>query len=212
MADRHRVDGELTADTPAPGLTVCQPRRGYRWGVEVYALASFALDAPVGTAVDLGTGSGIVALLLAHQGVRVTAVERDPRWLAVARDNSVGWPVDVVEGDVRTWTGSAVDVVVCNPPWFDPAAGPVSGDSWKAASRTALAGTPEDFVRAGLRVSRRICVVGPRVVDLRDTHVARLARLGRLFLYEVRPGPGETRTEALGDVYVRWRSGGPPPP
>ena len=188
-------------------MAVCQPRRGYRWGVEVYLLADFALgDGPVGTAVDLGTGSGIVALLLATRGVVVTAVERSRAWLPLARENLAGHAVTLVEADVRAWQGAPVDVVVTNPPWFDPEAGPSSPDRWKAESRTALFGTPEDFVRAGLRHAGRVCVVGPRPVVVPGAHLARTARSGRLVLSEVRPGEGDTREEEveLAAVYGRF--------
>ena len=85
MAHRHRrVDADLTRETPAPGVVVWQPRRGYRYGVEVYALAHFALNEPIATAIDLGCGSGVVGLLLASQGVRVRAFDREPRWVELA--------------------------------------------------------------------------------------------------------------------------------
>ncbi len=207
MADRHRDDRTLTTDFPVPGVAIRQPRRGYRWGVEVYLLADFALgDGAVRTAVDLGTGSGIVALLLATRGVAVTAVERSPSWVPLARENVAGHDVTVVEADVREWQSPAVEVVVANPPWFDPATGPVSPDRWKAESRTALFGSPEDFVRAGLRHAGRVCVVGPRPVVVPGAFLARVARSGRLVLSEVRPGEGSTREEGvdLAAVYGRF--------
>ena len=54
-----------TREAPAEGLVCWQPKVGYRYGVEAYALASFAVGPGVGegmTALDLGAGSGIVAL------------------------------------------------------------------------------------------------------------------------------------------------------
>lgn len=205
MADRHRHDDALTVDTPAPGLVLRQPRRGHRWGVEAYLLVDFALrGGDVRGALDFGTGSGILAALLAVAGVRVTAIERLPEWAGLARANLGPLAVPVVEADVRVWSGPRVDVVVTNPPWFDPAAGPVSPDPWKAASRTALAGTPEDFVAAGLRHADRVCVVGPRAVGVPGAHLARVARTGRLVLSEVRPGEGQTAEEEV-DVAGAYR-------
>lgn len=220
---------DLTRETPAPGLQVWQPRRGYRFGVEVYALADFALSgAPVHRAVDLGSGSGIIALLLGATGVHVTAVERDPRWLTLLHRNVAGSvvaaagslaagaplrppPVEVVEADVRTWTGGPYDVAVANPPWFDPTHGPVSPDPWRATSRTATHGTPEDFVAAGLRAAPRICMVGPRVPTLSaGIVVTRAARLGRLYLYELARSPSADPVPAppwdLDAAYARWRA------
>ncbi len=154
----------LTREVPAPGVVVWQPKRGYRYGVEVYALAAFALTGGAArSAIDLGCGSGVVGLLLASRGVRVTSVEREPRWVAVARRNAEEseFPVDVVEADVRTWSGPRADLVVTNPPWF-PANEPVSPDPWRAASRAMLHGDVRAFVEAGLRHAPRVCVVTRR--------------------------------------------------
>ncbi len=80
--------------------------------------------------VDLGTGSGAIALSLAHEhpGARVTAVERDPEaieWTrvnAAARAAAGDRPVEVLAGDMtdpRLLTGleGRVDLVVSNPPY-----------------------------------------------------------------------------------------------
>lgn len=191
----------LTRETPAPGLVVWQPKRGYRFGVEVYALAAFALaGGPARTALDFGCGSGVVGLLLAWRGLSVRAVEREPRWVAVARRNAAesGLAVQVEEADVRTWTGPPADVVVTNPPWF-PAGEPVSPDPWRAVSRSMLHGNVGDFVAAGLRHAPRVCLV-TRVERERDVRgwVARRARLGSDVVFlEIRPGEGDTIEETL---------------
>lgn len=212
--------GDLSEETPAPGLRVLQPRRGYRWGVEVYALAGFALGAggpaafPVSRAIELGSGSGVVSLLLASRGVAVRGWERDPAWVALARESArrstVRGSVRFTVRDVRAPTRARpADVVVANPPWFSPDAGPISPDDRKAASRTMLHGTVQDFVEAGLRLAPRVCVVTrpERVAELklRGAYVARLASLpsGAVLLAEVRQGEGETVGETL-DVPVAY--------
>ncbi len=194
--------GDLTRETPAPGLVVWQPKRGYRFGVEVYALAAFALaGGPATTAVDLGCGSGVIGLLLASRGLRVTAVDREPRWIAVARRNVAesNVAVEVIEADVRSWAGPRVDVVVTNPPWFPPDE-PVSPDPWRAASRSMLHGDVRAFVTAGLRLAPRVCVVTrrERERDLAGLHLARRARLGGdVVLLELREGEGALVDEPL---------------
>ncbi|MDP2310467.1 MAG: methyltransferase [Pseudomonadota bacterium] len=192
----------LTRDLPAPGVIVWQPKRGYRYGVEVYALAAFALGGgPVATAIDLGCGSGVVGLLLASRGVRVTSVDREPRWVALARRNAgeSDFPVDVIEADVRTWSGPRADLVVTNPPWF-PANEPVSPDPWRAASRAMLHGDVRAFVEAGLRHAPRVCVVTrrERERDLVGLPLARRSRLGgEVVLIEVAEGRGPLVEEPL---------------
>ena len=71
-------------------------------------------------AFDIGTGTGVIAAVLARRGfARVVATDRDPRALACARDNiarlKLGAKVEVVEADLFP-PGRAL-LAVCNPPW-----------------------------------------------------------------------------------------------
>jgi release factor glutamine methyltransferase len=109
-----------------PGVFVPRP--------ETELIAGWVLDRIAGlaapTVVDLGTGSGAIALSVAneHPGARVVAVERDPGAIEWTRHNAAtraaagDTPVEVLSGDMtdagllREWDGS-VDVVVSNPPY-----------------------------------------------------------------------------------------------
>jgi len=71
-------------------------------------------------AFDIGTGTGVLAALLARRGVqRVVATDCDPRALACARDNlarlNLAAVVDVVQADL--FPPGQAPLVVCNPPW-----------------------------------------------------------------------------------------------
>ncbi|MEK6596740.1 MAG: peptide chain release factor N(5)-glutamine methyltransferase [Gemmatimonadota bacterium] len=94
---------------------------------ETEGLIDLALDlAPTGHALDLGTGSGCIALSLAQEGTwaSVTGVDRSPEALALARENGrrTGLTVRWVEG---VWCqpvqGQQFDVVVSNPPYLTTA-------------------------------------------------------------------------------------------
>jgi methylase of polypeptide subunit release factors len=72
-------------------------------------------------AFDIGTGTGVIAALLAKRGVeRVVATDCDPRALACARENierlGLRERVDVVETDL--FPAGRAPLVVCNPPWL----------------------------------------------------------------------------------------------
>jgi SAM-dependent methyltransferase len=72
-------------------------------------------------AFDIGTGTGVLAAVLAHRGVKhVVATDQDPRALACARENitrlGVAAQVEVVQADLFP-TGKA-PLIVCNPPWI----------------------------------------------------------------------------------------------
>ncbi|MCC3778771.1 class I SAM-dependent methyltransferase [Streptomyces sp. UNOB3_S3] len=147
------------------------------------------------TAFDLGTGTGVLAAVLAHRGVeRVVATDISPRALACARENArrlgLAGRVDVMDAPGLFPDGRA-DVVVCNPPWlpgrpasaveqgvYDPGGGMLHAFLDGLASRLAPGGEGwlvlSDLAeRLGLRTRgellARIGGAGLRVVDRTGT-------------------------------------------
>jgi len=75
----------------------------------------------VNVAFDIGTGTGVLALVLAKRGIaKVVATDSDPRALACARENATRFGfadrIEVVEADL--WPAGRADLIVCNPPWL----------------------------------------------------------------------------------------------
>ncbi|NHZ88955.1 methyltransferase [Massilia sp. CCM 8733] len=100
-----------------PHYGVFSPIRG-----EYVALVA---DAPLppacALAFDIGTGTGVLAALLAQRGVgRVVATDMDARALSCARENlqrlGLAGTVDVVQADL--FPEGRANLVVCNPPWL----------------------------------------------------------------------------------------------
>ena len=72
-------------------------------------------------AFDIGTGTGVLAAVLARRGVaRIVATDQDPRALACARENvaqlRLAGRVEVAEADL--FPEGRAPLVVCNPPWI----------------------------------------------------------------------------------------------
>jgi tRNA1(Val) A37 N6-methylase TrmN6 len=135
------------------------PVVGYRHSLDPFLLASFVQVKPSDRrVVDLGTGSGIIALLLALRcaDITVTGVELQESLADLARQNVTLNDLDaklvILNKDIRKaaeWAfPQTVDLVVSNPPYRGAGTGYSSPDPGRAAARHELAGGLEDFVAA----------------------------------------------------------------
>ncbi|MFI9632467.1 methyltransferase [Nocardia sp. NPDC051929] len=99
-----------------PHYGVFSPVRGEY--IDLVAVAP--LPARTETAFDLGTGTGVLAAVLARRGcTRITATDKSSRALTCARANldRLGLSSVAVQGPALFPDGEA-DLVVCNPPWL----------------------------------------------------------------------------------------------
>lgn len=84
------------------------------------------LDAPLpavhDVAYDIGTGTGLLAIILAQRGVRqVIATDLNPRALACASENFTRLKLDNVklqQADLYPTDTPLANLIVCNPPWL----------------------------------------------------------------------------------------------
>ncbi|WUH99414.1 class I SAM-dependent methyltransferase [Spirillospora sp. NBC_00431] len=120
-AHEWRVKGvpipALANDRIHPHYGVFSPVRGEY--VDLVGEAPFPPAAK--TAFDIGTGTGVLAAVLARRGIeRVVATDHDPRALACAQENlnrlNVTQQVDVVQADL--FPDGRAGLIVCNPPWI----------------------------------------------------------------------------------------------
>ncbi|GAA4405117.1 methyltransferase [Quisquiliibacterium transsilvanicum] len=89
--------------------------------VGLVAQAPLPAAAATLTAFDIGTGTGVLAAVLARRGVaRVIATDLNPRALACARDNigrlGLAERVEVLQADL--FPPGRAGLIVCNPPWL----------------------------------------------------------------------------------------------
>jgi tRNA1Val (adenine37-N6)-methyltransferase len=163
------------------GLKIVQPRHGYRFSVDPLLLADFAGVRPGERAVDLGTGCGVIPLLLARleASCTVTAIEFQPVMADIAERNMalnhLGERVEIVSEDVISlksrFAVDSFDLVVSNPPYRRPGTGKVSPRAGRDDARHETSATLADFLAAAkylVKPSGRICFI---------YHTCRLAEL-----------------------------------
>ncbi len=132
--------------------------RGYRFSVDSVLLASFCESLTGNVAVDLGTGCGIVSLLLAVQkpGIKLYGLEIQPELAKIARENirlnNFAQQIDIICGDMRLahlfFKPGFADIVISNPPFGKAGATRLNPDSEKAIARHELKGSLKSVVKA----------------------------------------------------------------
>jgi len=93
--------------------------------------------------LDLGCGSGIVALMLALQrpAWKITGIDIQTALIDLARDNAASQDVtiDFRVADLRVWHDSdGYELIVGNPPWLKAGSGIVSPDPARELSRREI--------------------------------------------------------------------------
>lgn len=126
--ERAYRQSRSTTTTTYLGLTLAIPPEVMPITPTSHLLGRAVLDhaRPGDRVLDMGTGSGVNAILAATRGAEVTAVDTNPRALDAARANAarngVEHRVDVRRSDVFSAVPETFDLVVLDPPfrWFRP--------------------------------------------------------------------------------------------
>ncbi|MGH7887773.1 MAG: tRNA1(Val) (adenine(37)-N6)-methyltransferase [Candidatus Binatia bacterium] len=162
-------------------LKLFQSRGGYRFSLDALLLAYFVALKRQVRVIDLGTGNGVIPLILArlHPEVTITGVDYQSAMVErAARNvelNHFGDRIALYRGDVRRadslGSAASFDVVVCNPPYRRRTSGRTSPNDEKQIARHEIHGELGDFLAAGaylLRAKGRMAVVylASRAVDL----------------------------------------------
>ena len=139
-------------------LKILQTEDGYRYSIDPFLLAAFVSLSAGANVADLGSGSGVIALLLSQKDpvakvvgleLQDALVERSRHTVAL---NGFQDRIKIVQGDVRALPASLMpgsfDVVVSNPPYRTAGSGRLALGDERSRARHELAGGLVDFLTA----------------------------------------------------------------
>ena len=139
------------------GYFIIQSEEGFRYGIDAVLLSGFARVKPGEKVLDMGTGTGILPILLAAktEGESFTGLEIQEKSAEMAGRsvayNHLEGRVRIVAGDIKEagaiFGPASFDVVVSNPPYMTGSHGLVNPNEAEAVARHEVLCTLEDLVR-----------------------------------------------------------------
>ena len=146
-------------------LTLHQNPHGYRFSLDAFLLADFVSSHTAGPVIELGTGCGVVACLLARRfpAASIVGLELQAGLAAVAQrnvaHNGLRRRVSIVRGDMRSdalcLAPASFAAVVCNPPYRPVGRGRLNPNPEKAMARHEVAVTLGQVAQAAGRLLKR---------------------------------------------------------
>jgi tRNA1Val (adenine37-N6)-methyltransferase len=212
-------DDERIDDLQYKGLKLIQKTEGFCFGVDAVLLANFVDVKKNDTVIDLGTGTGIIPILLAgkRSAQKITGIEIQAEMAEMAKRsvslNKLEDKVEILNEDLRNIVqqvgASTFNVVVSNPPYMNHGGGLLNLNNTKAISRHEIMCTLEDVIR----VSSKLLVTGGQFAMVhRPERLVDIVCLMRLFGIEpkylrfVHPSPYKKANLLL----IRGSRGGKP--
>lgn len=179
-------EGERLDDLQLNNCHIIQNPEKFCFGMDAVLLSGFARIKKGETVLDMGTGTGILPILLAAktEGRSFTGLELQAESADMARRsvslNSMQDRIDIVNGDIKEashiFGAASYDVVVTNPPYMNENHGIVNPDAPKAIARHEIKCNLEDVIGQAakvLKVNGRLYMVHRpfRLVDIMELTV-----------------------------------------
>ena len=153
--------GERLDDLQLGGLELIQNPSKFCFGVDAVFLSDFAKVKPGETVLDMGTGNGIIPVLLAGKtkGKHFTGLEIQAETAEMARrsvaHNHLEDRINIVTGDIKEaaerFKPAFFDVITTNPPYMIGGHGLANPESAKAIARHEVLCTLDDIIRESAR-------------------------------------------------------------
>lgn len=162
-------------------MVITQTSQGYRFSIDAVLLAASIRPKPHDTLLDLGTGCGIISLIVAfrHPRIHIQAVEVQPELSELAHRNVAAnrleGQIEMIQADMRSLPSGQVtgpfDWIVSNPPYHRLDTGRINPNTQRALARHEIAVDLEQLLacaRRMLRTNGRLAIIYPaeRAADL----------------------------------------------
>ena len=150
--------GERVDDLQCRGYHIIQDPKGFCFGMDAVLLADFASGKADGKVIDLGTGTGVIPMLMhgRGKGAHFTGLEYQEAYADMA-DRSVTYnklsnDIDIVHGDIKNvrelFPAGSFDAVTSNPPYIKGDHGLANPSAPKNIARHEVAVTLSEVVDA----------------------------------------------------------------
>lgn len=159
LRENERID-----DLQRNQLKIIQNPDKFCFGMDAVLLSGFARIRPGDKVLDLGTGTGIIPILLSAKtkASELTGLEIQPESADMAdrsvKLNDLQEKIRIVQGDIKEASGifgaSVFDAITCNPPYMIGEHGLQNPDAPKAIARHEVLCTFEDVARETARMLR----------------------------------------------------------
>ncbi len=154
--------GERVDDLNRNNYKIIQNTKKFCFGMDAVLLSGFTKVLPGERVLDLGTGTGIIPILLEAktEGKHFTGLEIQEESADMARRsvamNGLNDKIDIVIGDIKEASAffglASFDVVTSNPPYMNHGHGLVNPGDAKAIARHELLCSLEDVLREASRL------------------------------------------------------------
>ena len=159
MESENRVflkENERIDDLERNGYHIIQDTRRFCFGMDAVLLSGFARVKDGARVLDLGTGTGIIPILLSAKtgaahltGLEIQEDSADMAWRSV-RLNGLETKISIVTGDIKEagslFDAASFDVITCNPPYMTAQHGLTNPEDAKAIARHEILCTLEDVI------------------------------------------------------------------
>ncbi|MGA1870093.1 MAG: tRNA1(Val) (adenine(37)-N6)-methyltransferase [bacterium] len=140
-------------------LTINQKEEGYKYNIDSFLLADFVTCSRDQRIIDLGTGCGIIPLLLTKKCKYLTIIGIDiqSELIDIAKQNKEAntlsdHTITFINNDIQevqqAWNPGYFNVVVTNPPYYKLGTGRINPHKDKAQARHEISATIPDFIVA----------------------------------------------------------------